>query len=588
MGIGAGIIILAWLGISAMLIFVTRHMISTLALTDTDDAMRLLQVRDWLAGQDFGDVRQYRMMPHNGGADMHWSRLVDMPIAAVVLLLQPLTGVAVAERVAATLIPLLTLLVAALLAARSGARLGGRSAGMLAGLFTLTASAFLTAVSPMRIDHHGWQVVLLLAALAALLPLHEETRRGLYHGVAAGLSICLSIAVGLETLPFLALLLASVLLWWAVTGQGRMTVFVTFATTALLLPVFETFLGVQGPGGIMCDILSPAYVLLGGLAAGLAALVTGFGARWAVWFRLAALGGGMAAIYALFVSQYPQCALGPVSTIDPRLSPWLSQVGEARSFIAAFPHEPAIAVQMLAVPIFGTLAAAWLLLFRPAPSFPSLALLILNLLAAVMVAAVQLRIGIIGAPLAMIPMAAVAAQLLPKVRAQPRPLARTAATALLLIGCSTIGASMLGGAIARAVTVPPANPAQGQASTISCLEGETLRSLDRLDPAMIAAPIDVAPRILLWTHHSSSIGPYHRNVDAILTSTELWTSPPPAGRQALQAMSADYLIHCPGMPEINAARARKDGLAAALEGKNPPPWLKPVMKTESYTLYRII
>ena len=46
----------------------------------TDDAMRLVEVRDLLAGQGWFDLTQYRLSPP-GGVAMHWSRLVDVPLA---------------------------------------------------------------------------------------------------------------------------------------------------------------------------------------------------------------------------------------------------------------------------------------------------------------------------------------------------------------------------------------------------------------------------------------------------------------------------------------------------------------------------
>jgi len=51
----------------------------------TDDAMRLAQVRDLLAGQSWYDLTQWRMnVPF--GLPMHWSRLIDAPIAGLILI----------------------------------------------------------------------------------------------------------------------------------------------------------------------------------------------------------------------------------------------------------------------------------------------------------------------------------------------------------------------------------------------------------------------------------------------------------------------------------------------------------------------
>ena len=46
---------------------------------DNDDRMRLVVVRDLLAGQSWFDTTQYRL-GLAGGTLMHWSRFVDLPI----------------------------------------------------------------------------------------------------------------------------------------------------------------------------------------------------------------------------------------------------------------------------------------------------------------------------------------------------------------------------------------------------------------------------------------------------------------------------------------------------------------------------
>ena len=76
--------------------------------------MRLMQVRDWIAGQSWFDVTQYRLNPPSGGP-MHWSRLVDIPIAAVMLIARPLAGQHGAETAALIVVPLATLFIAMLL-----------------------------------------------------------------------------------------------------------------------------------------------------------------------------------------------------------------------------------------------------------------------------------------------------------------------------------------------------------------------------------------------------------------------------------------------------------------------------------------
>ena len=80
---------------------------TTPLLLDTDDAMRLTEVRDFLGGQNLFDIVQHRLNPPYG-AEMHWSRLIDLPEATILLLLRPFLG-PLAETVTAYVWPLLLL-----------------------------------------------------------------------------------------------------------------------------------------------------------------------------------------------------------------------------------------------------------------------------------------------------------------------------------------------------------------------------------------------------------------------------------------------------------------------------------------------
>src|SRR6202521_6134792 len=62
-------------------------------LFDGDDAMRLVQVREFLAGRSWFDLHEARLGPPTG-YDTHWSRLIDAGIAGVFLALRPFTDAA--------------------------------------------------------------------------------------------------------------------------------------------------------------------------------------------------------------------------------------------------------------------------------------------------------------------------------------------------------------------------------------------------------------------------------------------------------------------------------------------------------------
>ena len=76
----------AWAILCAWFTYNRWGQIQAFTLVDTDDNMRISQVRALLAGQDWFDLRQYRLNPPFG-ADIHWSRLVDLPLAGLILLL---------------------------------------------------------------------------------------------------------------------------------------------------------------------------------------------------------------------------------------------------------------------------------------------------------------------------------------------------------------------------------------------------------------------------------------------------------------------------------------------------------------------
>src|SRR5262249_32720160 len=78
---------------------------TTRPVPDADDAMRLVQVRAFLAGQSWFDLHEARIAPPFG-YDTHWSRLIDAGLAGVLSILHAFAGQALAERLLGVLWPL--------------------------------------------------------------------------------------------------------------------------------------------------------------------------------------------------------------------------------------------------------------------------------------------------------------------------------------------------------------------------------------------------------------------------------------------------------------------------------------------------
>ena len=53
--------------------------------------MRLAQVKAWIDGQAWFDLRQHKLYPPDG-FNIHWTRIVDLPIAALMLIFTPIVG----------------------------------------------------------------------------------------------------------------------------------------------------------------------------------------------------------------------------------------------------------------------------------------------------------------------------------------------------------------------------------------------------------------------------------------------------------------------------------------------------------------
>ena len=126
---------------------------------------------------------------------MHWSRLVDIPIAAVILAVRPLVGQFSAETAALIAVPLLTLGIAMLLVQRVALNLMGSGTALLAALATPFSLGALKQMRPMRIDHHGWQIV--LALVGTLAAMDSRPRRS---GIIAGVAMAAWMNISIEGL----------------------------------------------------------------------------------------------------------------------------------------------------------------------------------------------------------------------------------------------------------------------------------------------------------------------------------------------------------------------------------------------------
>lgn len=571
--------LLGWLACSSVMLWLFRGDFSTYAFRDPDDAMRLAQVRDWIGGQAFWDVSQHRVNPPVGGP-MHWSRIVDLPIAGLTLLLRPFIGAAGAELIACVTVPLLLLggLVAALFSATR--RIAGDAAALLGVALLLTAPSILVQYTPLRIDHHGWQIPLATIALIGVMD-----ARPLRGGLVTGLALALWLQISSEALPYAALFAAALALrHWIDAAQTPR--FIAFAGIlgAAALPLLALL---RGPGAVMarhCDALSFVFVwplVALAIATLIAARLIGSGT--ATRRLLVALIGGGAAL-ACFLATGGVCLTGdPFAALGPlAYKLWYLQVMEGRPIWEQGLSMGGVILLPAIVGLTGALAAArstageararWLMLALLLAGASGVAILIMR---AVSVAHVLALPGTGWLLLA----------LFARVQRSGLALVRVfGSVALVLLTPAGLCAAW----VAVAAKPEPAKPDTGKKASANCRAAAIIAPLGALPPATLFAPIDMGPDILVQTRHAVIGTAHHRNITGITAVIEGFVDAPDKARAVIGATRATYVVTCAGLNEGGLyAQANPKGLAAMLAKGQTPGWLEPLPGKGPLHIYRI-
>ncbi|MCM8732229.1 AcrB/AcrD/AcrF family protein [Hephaestia sp. GCM10023244] len=555
-----------WLAIAIWYIAQRWGAIHWLSLGDTDDNMRLMQVRGLLDGQGWYDLRQYRLNPP-AGFDIHWSRLVDLPIAALILIFKPFVGTGQAERLACGIAPLLPLSITMAGLAFTTRRLVHPLLWPLALVFLLFCGVMLPMFLPMRIDHHGWQLAMLSLTVAGLAD--DARRRG---GLMVGLASAVSLTIGLEMLPYCAMAGAILALRWiwdraeaprlaayAVTlGGGCAAGFAAFASNA--------------NQALRCDALTPVWLSVM-VAAGALLLVLALAnpAARSVRCALAILAGGAIAIG--FALVFPQC-LGRPEQVSPELArTWLNHVREAKPI---YEHPFRAAFPIAALPVIG-LIGGMIATWRARGNDNLVGWVTVTLFSGFATAMLlwQVRAGPAAQLLAVPGVTALAWFVLPWFRRQPSVLVRVAGPVTGFLLLSGFFASLM-------VNYLPIDRPNARTKIISrasrtCPTIPSLTPLDRLPPQVVFTFVDLGPRLITLTHHDAIAGPYHRNGDAILDVQHGFGGSPERFRAIAKKHHATLLMVCPNMPESTVYRARSPGgfYDQLAQGKTFD-WLEPV------------
>ncbi len=565
------------------------------AFFDTDDAMRMVQVRDLMAGQSWWDLVAHRLAPPQGMLS-HWSRVVDAFLAPLVYGFGLILPGEAAERAARIAFPALSLVALFRAAAYAGRVFAGQAYEVAGVIAVALCGVADLQFSPGRVDHHGLQILGLLVAVAMLAEALDPARAR--RAAWAGAAMAFALGVGLENMPFFLVLLATPPLVFIVRGDGGKPVLAAFAS-GLALSLVAVFVATIPPSRWFDpapDALSIIYLtaLLATCAAFLLLARLSL-ERWPA--RLAASLAAGAAVLAFTLVLFPSVIQGPFAGLAPEMRAfWLSRVKEMQSFpvfARSNPVEGAARLIAFALALGGAALGAriasaqgdrvgrdrWLLLGAV-------------LLAGAGAASAHVRsIGSI-APLIAIGSLGLVAALRERLTHSRPAFGGPAALLALVLAMSYFAVLVVASSVApaRADGASP-DPSAPDATRKSCHTPASLAPLARLPAGLAIAQIDAGPYLLAFTPHAALAGPYHRDNRGNLLALHILTGAPDRAEALARESGARWLFLCTVKDRSFQAyvETAPDGLAARLAAHRTPGWLKPVpLRDGPYLAFEIL
>ncbi|MBX9824996.1 MAG: hypothetical protein K2Y27_08365 [Xanthobacteraceae bacterium] len=577
------LVVLVWL-VVALVLLLQYWGPTAETLLDTDDAMRLVQMRAWLAGQGWFDLHHARLEPP-GGYHSHWSRLIDAGLAGLLLLFQYFEPQS-AERLMRAWWPLLWLLPTIAGMTAIAWRIAGREAAMVALLLALAGVPAYQQFTPGRIDHHNVQIALALLVTAATV--WSDRKR--WTAAVAGALTGLAFAIGFESVPYLAICGGMLALRYGADAEAGLKLrdygLALAASTALALLVSV------GPDRWMlnrCDAIAfnNAAAAIG---AGLVLALAGWLKHADGVTRFFAVAGAGCLAAAVFVLLEPRCARGPFAMVDPAVWPvWHDHTLALQPLHVVFKTNPLTAAAVAAFPVLALLALLKLVTepkLRRDFGFLAASLVFLAA-AATMVAAVR---GYSYAMWLGMPLVAGLAQRLFVAWQIERFIPRLATGLLFTPLAISAGAITIAHANGLSDSDSFARPANRH-----CQANASYAALAKLPPGLVIADISHGPYLLALTPHSVMGAPYHRLSTGIAVTHRVFASPPDEAKAIVNAArlvgaagKPTYLMVCGLRPPDGLAEpARGRSLWARLAAGGAPQWLEPVGEKGAFAVWRV-
>jgi hypothetical protein len=548
---------------------------------DSDDAMQVVEVRNFLGGQNWFDLTVARLDPPHG-VFMHWSRFIDAPLALMIKTFELFMPADAAERATRICFPLLLQGLLYVGVARLARLLAGRAAVLPAIVLTLLSGMIFTQFQIGRINHSASQIVLLIFMLGSFVDALDpvKARRAAFVGILAAISL----AISLEDLPWIFVFAALALAFFVARGAEMRTQLIAFGVgLGVALPL--AYVATIGPARWFyesCDAYSLVY-FVPGLAGAAMLFVLGAASPWlkSVPARLGAAFAATLCVGGAVAFGKPICFLDPYAGIDPLLRDvWLKHVEEALPFYRYVVMRPAAAIIMLMPVLLGFAAAVAACCVEKGLARLRWLTIVSLVASGLLLCFWQIRIFSFVGPVALL------GGVWAIVRWRDHLLRgrwhEASALALVLV----LPFSSIGWALAAMGFANPTH--EHERARTACLASSAFVPLAHLPPGLIAGPIDAGSHILAMTPHSVLAAPYHRDNHGNRAALDAFLVPPDEAQSILRANNVRYVVNCSGFGELDAlAKRAPDSLAMHIVTNTPPAWLKLLPLGGTYQVFVI-
>lgn len=551
----------------------------TAYLGDADDAARLLQVREFMASGAWFDTTTLAMGGHSGLVS-HWSRLIDLPLAASIAVASLVVSHDTAELLARAIWPLLILAALSLAIFRATGRARGPLAGLIALPLMVLCPLGLYQFAPGRIDHHN---AMIAASVGAALLMWSRARQpGAW--AAAGLLCGLALAIGYEALAPAALIACLVALWGLFDREASdaARAFTIAMVTTFTLAFFLT-IAPERWLDIRCDAVSLNLVALLVMGGGGLVTVLGPGKDWPLATRAGCVTAAAVAGAIAYGALEPRCLAGPLGQTPAELKfIWLDRVAENRSIVRDL-FAGRLEQSLGLVVYFAIAIAAQAQAARQTRS-PADVFLLCIVASFCALACWQYKFMSYASFIAVAPIAIAISALVPRAGLG----VGTVRLAAIVLASQTVllaASDEIDGLVAKPDVLSPIVRENAEA----CTQSIAVRELGALEPGLIASHIDVGAYIPALTHHRVLSAPYHRIPDAIIANHHLFASRDPSEAAAiLKREGIDYITTCRGLDDPAVANDYWKGtLRAKLVAGEAPDFLVALPALDAAARYHV-